>query len=402
LLQTLPETLEHVQREVDMLIALGASLIATKGQAAPEVEQTYHRAQHLCQSLDDPHQLFPVLRGLWNYYLVRAEYQMAHALGEQLLTLAQQIQDSAMLVAAHRALGVTLCHLGAVAAAHTHCAQGIAVYDPKQHRTSAFLHGQDSGMVCHSYAALTLWILGYPDQGLARSQEAMTLAQQMAHPFSLSFALSLAAGFHQLRREGHTAQAYAEAAIRLTTEQGFPHWRAYSAILRGWALTQQGQGKEGIAQIVQGLSDFRVTGAELWRPYLLALLAEAHGMLGEAATGLITLTDALTAVDTTGGRWCEAELYRLKGELLVAQSLDNHTEAETCFHHAISIAQSQQAKSWELRATTSLARLWQSQGKRDEARKVLGDIYGWFTEGFDTADLQDAKALLDALEEERS
>jgi predicted ATPase len=397
LLQTLPETPERTRREVEMLIVLGASLIATQGYAAPEVGETYTYARQLCEHLEDSSQLFPVLRGLWNYYLVRAELKTAHKLGEQLLTLAQQSQDSAMLVSAHRALGVTLYHLGAVASAHMHCAQGIALYDPTQHRASAFLYGQDAGVVCHSFAAWTLWCLGYPQRGLAQSDEAVTLAQQIAHPFSLSFALSFAAGFHQLRRERHTAQEYAEAAISLTTDQGFPHWRAYSAILRAWALAHQEQAQEGVEQIKQGLRAFRATEAELWRPYLLALLAEAHGTLGEPEEGLTLLTEALTLVDTTGQRWYEAELYRFRGELLLAQSPDSHTEAETCFHHALEIARNQQAKSFELRAATSLARLWQQQGKRQEAHDLLAPVYHWFTEGFETADLQDAKALLEEL-----
>ena len=332
---------------------------------------------------------------------MRAELQTAHALGEQLLTWAQQRQDSAMLVAAHRALGVTLFHLGAVVSAHTHFAQGIQLYDAQQHRAAAFLYGEDVGVICHSVAPWTLWFLGYPEQGLARSHEAVTLAQQCAHPLSLSYALSLVAGFHQVRREGYTAQEYAAAAIRLTTEQGFPHWRAYSVILRGWALAHQGRAQEGIAQIEQGLRAYRATGAELWRPYLLALLAEAHGTIGKPEEGLMLLTEALTLVETTGQRWCEAELYRLKGELLLQQSSGNATEAKTCFHQAITIAQSQQAKSWELRAATSLARLWQQQGKRREAHDLLAPVYHWFTEGFDTADLQEAKALLDELEDGR-
>src|SRR6267142_5385066 len=397
LLQTLPETSERRQQEADIHITVGASLLATKGPAAPEVEQTYSRDRQLCEHLDDPHQRFPVLRGLWNHYLVRAELQTAHTLGAQLLTLAQQVQDSAMRVAAHRALGVTLYHLGAVASAQTHFAQGIALYDSQQHRVYTFLYGQDSGVFCHSYAAWTLWYLGYPAQGLVRSHEAVTLAQQIAHPFSLSFALSLAAGFHQLRREGHTAQEYAEAAIRLTTEQGFPHWRAFSVILRGWALAQQEQAREGVEQISQGSSAYRATGAEIWRPYLLALLAEVHGTLGEPEEGLTLLTEALTLVDTTGQRWYEPEQYRLKGELLLQQSSDNQAEAEACFHHALEIAQNQQAKSLELRAATSLATLWQQQGKRQEAHALLAPVYHWFTEGFDTADLKDAKALLDEL-----
>jgi adenylate cyclase len=273
----------------------------------------------------------------------------------------------------------------------------MALYDPQQHRAIAFLHGEDAGVICCSYAAWTLWYLGYPDQGLTRSHEAVTLARQSAHPFSLGFALNWAAEFHQFRREERCTQESAEATISLATEQGFPQWMACGSILRGWALAHQGRAKEGIAQITQGLMDFRATGAEINRSYFLTLLAEVHGILGEPEAGLTALTEALTLVDTTGERWYEPELYRLKGELLLAQSPDNHTEAETCFQHALSIAQSQSAKSWELRAATSLARLWQQQGKRDEARQLLGDIYGWFTEGFDTADLKDAKAFLDAL-----
>jgi predicted ATPase len=232
---------------------------------------------------------------------------------------------------------------------------------------------------------------------LARSHEAVILAQQSTHPLSLSHALHAAASFHQFRREVRAAQERAEATIRLAKEQGFTLWRARGAVLRGWALAHQGQAQEGIAQINQGLIALRATGAEAQRPYYLALLAEAHGNMGQPEAGLAALTEALTLVDTTGERWYEAELYRLKGELLLQRSSDNHTEAETCFQHAISIAQSQQAKSWELRAATSLARLWQPQGKRDEARQVLGEVYGWFTEGFDTADLQEAKALLETL-----
>jgi class 3 adenylate cyclase/predicted ATPase/energy-coupling factor transporter ATP-binding protein EcfA2 len=399
-LQTLPERPERRQREVDLLIAMGASLLAVKGYAAAEVRETYTDARQLCEPLNDPHQLFPVLRGLWNHYLVRAELQTAYTLGEQLRTLAQQVQDAAMLVAAHRALGVTLFHLGAVAAAHTHFAQGIALYDPQQQRTAAFRYGEDDGVICRSFVPWTLWLLGYPDQGLTRNQEAVTLAHQHAHPLSVSFALSLAAGFHQLCREGHTAQEAAETAIRLTTDQGFPHWWAFSALLRAWALAHLGQAQEGIEQINQSLSAYRATEAELWRPYLLALLAEAHGTIREPEEGLTLLTEALTLVDTTGQRWYEAELYRLKGELLLQQNSDNQAEAATCFHHALDIARSQQAQSLELRAARSLARLWQQQGKHAEAQALLAPIYGWFTEGFDTADLQEAKALLEALEGE--
>jgi predicted ATPase len=401
LLETLPETPERTQREVDMLIALGASLLATKGSGAPEVEQTYIRAQYLCEHLEAPQQLFPVLRGLWNYSLVRAEYQTARVLGEQLLTLAQHAQDPAMLTAAHRALGSTLMWLGAVALAHTHFTQGIALYDPQQHRTSAFLYGEDAGVICHIFAAWTLWYLGYPDQALARNQEAVTLAQQVAHPFSLSLAWCWTAVFHQHCREKRCTQEHAEALIRLATDQGFPYWMAFGSMLRGWALAQQGRPKEGIEQMHQSLTAWRATGAETIRPYWLAILAEAYGTLGEPGAGLTALAEALTLVDSTGERLYEAELYRLKGALLLQQSLDNQAEAESCFAQAIAIAQNQQAKSLELRAATTLARLWQQQGKRQEAHDLLAPIYNWFTEGFDTADLKDAKALLEELGAER-
>jgi class 3 adenylate cyclase/predicted ATPase len=402
LLQTLPETPERRQQQVDMSIALGASLIATKGYAAPEVGETYTYARQLCQSLEDPYQLSLVLRGLWSYYLMRAELQTAHTLGEQLLTLAQQAQDTVLLVAAHRALGTTLFFLGTAASAHTHLAQGMALYNDQQHRAQAFLYGENAGVVCRSHAAWTLWSLGYSDQGLARNEEALTLAQHIVHPPSLSYALGMAILFHQFRREVRVTKERAKAVINLSKEQGFAQWMALGAILHGWALVQQGQVKEGIEQINQGFMNYHATGAETGRPYWLALLAEAYGIRGQPEAGLTVLTEALTLAETTGERWYEPELYRLKGELLLHQLSDNHPEAESCFHHALDIARTQQAKSFELRTATSLARLWQSQGKREEARQVLGDVYGWFTEGFDTADLREAKALLDELEEERS
>jgi predicted ATPase len=399
LLQTLPETPEHTRREVDMHIVRGASLIATQGPAAPEVEQTYLHAQHLCERLEAPPQLFPIVRGLWNYYQVHAEYQTAQALAAQLLTLAQQAQAPAMLLAAYRAVGTTSFSLGAVATAHTYFTQGMAIYDHQQHRAAAFLHGEDAGVMCDCFAARALWYLGYPDQALARSQEALSLAQQIAHPYSLGFALNGAAMFHQLRHEGRAVQEHAEATISLATAQGFPHWRARGVVLRGWALVQQGQVKEGIEQINQGLRAIRPTGAEINWSYFLALLAEAYETIGEPEAGLTALAEALTLVDTTGERWYEPELYRLKGELLLQQNSDNQADAENCFQQAIAIAQHQQAKSLELRAAMSLSRLWQQQGKRQEAHDLLASVYNWFTEGFDTVDLRDAKALLNELSE---
>ena len=279
LLETLPETPERTQGEVDMLIALGASLRATQGFAAPEVGQTYARARQLCTGLEEPHQLFSVLRGLLGYYNEHAELQMAHELGARLLTLAQQVQDPVMLSVAQRTVGTTLFYVGAPAEASTHLSQSMALSEPQQHHPSAFFYGEGTSVISLSRSAWVRWYLGYPDQGLTQSQEAVALAQQIAHPFSLSLALSYAVMLHQCRREVCATQERAEAAISLATAQGFPQWRAHGAILRGWALTQQGSAQEGMAQITQGLSAYRATGAEILRPYCLALLADVHGTL---------------------------------------------------------------------------------------------------------------------------
>jgi predicted ATPase len=239
-------------------------------------------------------------------------------------------------------------------------------------------------------------LLGYPDEALTRSQEALTLAQQQAHPFSLAFACTWAAFLHQLRRDGPAAQVRAEAAIALATEQEFPFWRAIGAILQGWAHAAQGQTEESIPQMYQGIAAIRAMGEELGRAYFLGLLAEVLAHMRQAEEGLTILDEALAAVERTGARAQEAELYRLKGVLLLL-SADHEAEAEACFRQALVIARHQQAKSLELRAAMSLARLWQGQGKHAEARQLLAPIYNWFTEGFDTADLREAKGLLEAL-----
>jgi predicted ATPase len=307
------------------------------------------------------------------------------------------VQDPVLLVVGYRAVGLTLSFLGAAVSAHTYMTQGMALYDLQQHCVYASLYGDDAGVTCGANDAWTLWRLGAPDQSVARIDEVVTLAQQLRHPSSLVFALGVAAMSHALRREGGVVQEHAETAINIAMEQGFPYWRAQSAILRGWALAHQGQVQEGIEQMTQGLRAYRATGAVICQPYFLALLADVHKIIGQPEAGLMVLTEALTLTDTTEEHWCEPELYRLKGALLLQQNLDNQAEAESCFHHALALARNQQAKSFELRSATSLARLWYQQGKRQEAHDLLAPVYNWFTEGFDTADLKDAKALLDEL-----
>ena len=404
LLQTLPDTPERSQQELTLHVALGVPLIATTGWATPEVGQVYMRAKELCKQVGDTPELFPVLWGLDSVYLIRAEHKQAHELGEQLLHLAQSRQDPALLVEAHVAMGCVLLLLGELTAARNHLAKGTALYDARQHHALAFIYGSfDPGVACLGNTTVPLWILGYPEQALKSSHEALMLAQTLSHPFSLALALTYSARLDQLRREGQAVQDQAEAVMTLSTEQGFPAWLAWGTIFRGWALAEQGQRVEGISQTREGLAAWRATGSELWRSHNLALLAEAYGKNAQLEEGLSTVAEALAFVERTEERFYEAELYRLKGELTLEKfnvqgsQFKGEDEVEACFHKAIDIAQKQQAKSWELRAATSLARLWKQQGKTQEAHALLAPVYNWFTEGFDTADLKDAKALLEEL-----
>jgi len=404
LLTILPDTPERVQQELDTLTILGPALIDTKGQASSEVLQAYARARELCQQVGETPQLFQVLRGLWLFYMLRLELRTAQELAEHLLTLAQHVGDPALLLEAHFALGGSANYRGEFTTAQTHYEQGIALYDAQHHRAHAVRYGQDPGVFCRGYVAITLWCLGYPDQATQRSHEALTLAQELA-PFSLAYALVFAAWLHQLRRDASLTYERAEAIITLATEQGFAILVAWGTLLRGWALAArspkpgagQGQRVEGISQIQQGLAAFRATGAEAIRSYGLALLAEATAKVGQGEAGLTLLAEALAVTNDKGERRWEAELYRLKGELLMRQTVPDKRQAESCFQQAMAIARNQQAKSFELRAATSLAQLWQQQGKRQEAYALLAPVYHWFTEGFDTADLQEAKALLETL-----
>ena len=393
LLKVLPDTPERVQHELTLLIALGTPLLATRGYAATERRQIYTRAWELCQQMGETSQRFSVLFGLWQCYALGAEWQTARVVGEQLLSLAHHQHDPALLLEAHRALGVNLLLLGEFAAARAHAEQGMTFYNPQQHHVHAFLYGQDPGVTCCVWEAVALWVLGYPDQALAQSQAALTLAQERSHSFSLAFVLGVTAVLYQYRREVHLTHERVEVIMTLCTDQGFTFFLAWGTMLRGWVLAEQGE-EVGIAQICQGLTAYQATGSGFFRPYYLGLLAEAYAKEGQAEEGLSVLAEALAVVHKTGERLYEAELYRLQGELLLARSTHQTVEAEACFHQALNVARRQQAKAWELRAAMSLSRLWQRQGKRDEARQLLAEVYNWFTEGFDTADLQEAKALL--------
>jgi len=431
LLATSPDTPERRQHELALYVALGAPLQALHGYSASEVEEVYRRARELSQGLGGTAQLFPALRGLYIFCLVRGNVQAAHELAEHLLSIAQSAHDEALLVEAHFAVGQTLTLRGNGVAGRDHLERGIALYDPSRHRSHALLYGQDPGVYCHLVAAWDLCLLGYPDQALQRNHEARAIAEAVGHPLSLAASQAFFAVTHQCRREGAEVHMHAEAAMELAALHGFPFFRAFGIILKGWALAEQGHTAEGLAHMREGLTAYRATGAELLRVRFLALLAEQYGKGGQPENGLHVLAEARAVINSDGARDYDAELYRLKGELTlqkgtggwglgarakkktrvhetgtVSQSTSTRplipgtsaeAQAEACFLKAIGIAGQQQTKLLELRTATSLARLWQQQGKRIKAHVLLSSIYTWFTEGFDTKDLQEAKALLDDL-----
>jgi predicted ATPase len=310
--------------------------------------------------------------------------------GEQLLALAQRQGTPELLPLAHRALGTSLFWLGEFAPAWQHLEHGQTLATAHASHGYIAQYGEDPGLVCQLYGVLTLWALGYPDQAWQRMQEALRRAEMLAHPFSLGFALVHAAWLHQYRREAQQAQAQAEAAIALATQHEIAQWLALGTVLRGWAVTMQGQGATGVGQLQEGLAAFRATGPGDSRihPVLLALLAEVSALVGQSEAALAIVDEALAGVAIIGERHSEAELYRLKGELLLQTASPSPTSgtqhlpsraAEACLQQALECARRQHAKCYELRAAMSLSRLWQSQGRTTAARRLLAAVYGWFT-----------------------
>ena len=411
LLKIVPDSRERTQKEIAVLINLGASSASTSGFGTQEMKQVYSRAAELCRQIGETSQLFFALMGLWQLYLVRAQHLRARELGEQLLVLALTAQDSALLLAARRALGESCDSLGELSVALDHFEQGIALYDPRQHRALAFVYGIDPEVYCLSFAAFVLWTLGFPDQALQKSERAVALAEQLSHPVSLCAALYFAALLRLYLKDGQAAAELAQAAIALSTQHGSQVFAAGPSVINGWALAESGRNEAGIALMRQSIGAWRSLGMEIWVPFFNALLAKAPAGAGDIAEGQRLLADALGLAEKTDEHLHEAELYRVKGELTMQASQSSTTgadgrvppspqaelEAEACFLKSMVIARSQSARSYELRATMSLARLLAQQGRRAEARALLAEIYNWFTEGFDTADLKEAKALLDEL-----
>ena len=401
LLPALPHNPDRPQQELTLLISLGACLMATKGYAAPEVERVYTRARELARTIGDLPQKFPVLFGLWRFHLVRGEYAAAGEMTEKLQRLSECMPGSQQFLPAQQALGLTAFRLGAFADARAHLERAVDLYDPSIHgpENAQGVIGQDPGVASLAFLAWMLWHLGYPDQALQRSQEAIALAREISHPYSLVFALHFGTAVHRFRREGALAQTQAEGVVALAGEQGFPYFHAAGTYLRGWALAEQGHVEEGIADMLEGQRIWQESGIRQLGQVSLPL-AEAYGKLDRVEDGLTVLAQAEAEMAKSNEKWWQAELLRTRGELLLAsQGGADHGSQKiaTCFEDAIQTAHSQQAKSLELRSATRLAAFLQANGKPDDAYRLLSNIYGWFTEGFDTPDLRAAKALVDAL-----
>jgi predicted ATPase len=410
LITRLADTPERARQELSLLITLGVPLIATEGYASPDVGPTYTRARELCRHVGETEEVSQVLWGLWTFYIVKAEMGTARAIAEEFLSVAERLAYSELT------MEVTLIHLGEFAPAMDHFQRAFSLYDPETRRDDTLRYSQNAGVATQVYAAWALWFLGRADQALDRIEKTLDLARDLAEPHGLAHAFFYAATLHQLRREDRLALQLADAGIAVSSEHGLVLYQAVATVIRGWALIAEQRYAEAVEQIQQGLAAYQATGTKLLRTHFSALLAEALHKAGRTGEALNVLEEALAAVDRNGERYYLAELYRLKGELLLHQSVNRTVahavaggrtvvesqsttvaNAEACFHQSIKVSRQQGSNSLELRSVMSVARLYQNQGKQEEARNLLAEIYGKFTEGFETKDLREAKALLDEL-----
>ena len=397
LLGKLPDSAERAKQELSLQLTLGVPLIATEGYAAPKVGDVYLKARALWQRLGS---LTPdsseVLWGLRTYHTLRAEFATAHEIADEFLSAAARLADPELAMRGHWALETIFLHQGKFKLALQHYDKALALYDPQRHRDDAFTYAQNPGVAMRCFAAWALWFVGLPDQALARITETVALARESSDPYGLAQALFFATMIHQLRQEPEQTQENAEAAIAVCRERGLVLYEAMATASRGWALVLQNRQEEGLEQLGEGLTNHRLTGAEVLLPHFLALLAEAFGKTNQVDAGLRILEEALGVVERNEEACYQAELERLKGELLLAQTTRPPAvaQAEACFQRSLQIAREQKAKSWELRSAISLARLYKNQHKQEAAHNVLAQIYNSFTEGFATLDLREAKTLL--------
>src|SRR5271166_3686435 len=392
-LALLPDTPERQRQELEFCSALGAVLRAVKGEGAPERGDAYARARELWQQLGSPPEYLHVPYGQSGYHMYRGELDLAMRLAEDLLRLSRQRNDSAGLVLGHHACGGRLMYGGKFAASRSHFEEVLALYDPISHRSVVHQIGRHPHLMSQVSLGIVVFCLGFPDQGLALSNAAVAEARRLAHLPSSAASLSLGNMLLSLYGDNAVLGERVEQLVAVSTEQGFPHWRAQGTIYRGWVKVKKGDVVEGISLLRGGAAALRATGTGTWMPHYIALLARACEIEGQIEEGLTLLDEALQLAERTGERLFAAELNRHKGRLLLRQG---HSEAaEELYRQALSIAEEQEAKLWELRAAMSLARLRRDQGRPAEARDLLAPVYGWFTEGFATPDLKEAKALLD-------
>jgi class 3 adenylate cyclase/predicted ATPase len=394
-LALLPEKLERQRQELEFRSSLGAALLAIKGVAAPETGQTYARARELWEHLGSPTEFLQIPWGQSNYHAFRGEFDRAQRLDEDLLRLSRQRDDAGGRVLAHNSSGRNLMLAGRFAASRSHLEEALALYDPISHHALVHQIGFYPHVNAQAFSGIALFCLGFPDQALVRTSAAITEARRLAHPPSLALTLTTGTKLLSLVGDNAALEEQAEELIAVSTEQGFPLWRALGTIYRGCVKVNNADVTGGILLLRSGLTAYHATGAERFMSHYTALLAKACEVAGQVDEAVTLLDDALQMVDRTGERWFAAELYRHKGRLLLRQG---HPEAaEGLYRKALSIAVEQEAKLWELRAAASLARLRRDQGRRVEALDLLAPVYAWFTEGFDTRDLKDAKVLLDQL-----
>jgi predicted ATPase len=396
LLQQLPDDAGRGRRELGLQGVLAAALVATVGNAAVATGEAYARARTLCEQLGDTTTVVPVLSGLSTFYQTRSDFAALRATALDLLRLGDALGDAASELVGHRSLALCHYHLGEFRPAREHLERVLRIYVPGEHDLLTSIAAFDMRAAALAYLALTLLIVGYPEQARQRREEALAWSRGLRHPHNLAFSLNYAA-FHDLLARAPGACDVIDELGALAVEQRFPVWRVGADIMRGHLLAARGQAAEGLPPARAGLDERRATGSSWHETFFLGLLAEVTNHAGDAPEALGLLDSALALAHRTGERWFEAELYRQRGESLLMDQGDTHAAAEASFRRALRVAQEQQARLWELRAAISLARLWAKQGERHKSRDLLAPVYGWFTEGFDTLDLKDAKALLDEL-----
>ena len=397
LLETQAASDERAQQELQVRLLLGPALMASEGYVSPKVEQVYLRARELCGIAGDTSQLCAVLYGLFGVYNTRATYSTAIELALEMIRLADSLKDPVFLALASFAAGQTQFLLGELIRCRSQFERTARFYSRERQRELTLLAGFDCGIAAMAWDSLAMWMLGYPKGALSKAEGAVGLARELGHPHSLIYTLSFRAWLYHFQREWRAALEQAQTVRALADEHGLPLWSLWATMLEGAAMVEQGQTIEGREQLTRGLEAMRAAGAGITMTQTLGLVAQAHACCTEPRQGLMVIEEGLVAAETSGERYYLAELNRLRGELLLISNPSNNAQAERSFHTSIDLARTQGARAWELRATTSLARLLRRQGQTEEARKILTQIHSWFTEGFDTADLKEAKALLDEL-----